>query len=281
MSLLSETKRILRSYGILPKKRFGQNFLIGYEVLDKMVSHAALGKEDVVLEIGAGLGFLTENLAKKARQVIAVEVDAKLINILRERLHNYENVTIVQGDILRIIVPSFNKVVSTPPYFISSPLLFWLLEKNFECAVLTFQEEFAKRLVASAGSGDYGRLTISAYYRAGVELLNPVPRRMFWPPPDVDSMIVRLKPRKPPFFVEDEKMFLEVVQVLFTQKNKKMRNAIIPFFNKYGISERKALELADTLRFSHRRPRELSPEELALTVNEIVNGMRELNLLPS
>jgi len=277
MSLLKETKRLLSTCKITPRKRLGQNFLVDDEILHRMISYASLS-DDVVLEIGAGLGFLTEQLAENAKQVIAVEIDPTLVGILKDRLRNYKNITILQGDVMKISVPSFDKVVSTPPYSISSPLLFWLLEKDFKRAVLTFQEEFARRLAASAGSKDYGRLTVATYYRAEVELLDSVPREMFWPPPEVNSAIVRLRPREPPFFVKDEVVFFEVVQVLFTQKNKKLRNAIIPFFSKFRIPRKKALELADALPFHYRRARELMPEEIGLTANELVKRMRELDL---
>jgi 16S rRNA (adenine1518-N6/adenine1519-N6)-dimethyltransferase len=271
MSLLKETKRILRVNRIAPRKRLGQSFLVDDATLRRMVSYASLSEEDVVLEVGAGLGFLTETLAEEAKQVTAVEIDPKLVKALKDRLSNCRNVTILCGDIMELTVPRFDKVVSTPPYSISSPLLFWLLEKRFKQAILTFQEEFAKRLAASPSSGDYGRLTVTTYYRAEVDLLDLVPREMFWPPPKVDSTIVRLRPREPPFFVEDEDVFFEVVRAIFTQKNKKLRNAIMPFLGSLRIPKRESQELADALQFCDRRPRELSPEEIGLTANEVVN----------
>jgi 16S rRNA (adenine1518-N6/adenine1519-N6)-dimethyltransferase len=241
-----------------------------------MISYASITGDDVVLEVGAGLGFLTELLSRRCKRVVAVEVDPKLIKILREQLYGLQNVDLIEGDILSLSVPSFNKVVSTPPYSISSPLLFWLLERKFECAVLTFQKEFAERLVASVGSKEYGRLTVTTYYRAEVELLDHVPRNMFYPPPDVDSTVVRLKSRKPPFHVEDEKTFLELVQTLFTQRNKKMRNAILPFLHKRGIEGGNALELADSLPLHNKRVRELAPEDFGTLTNEIIRNPRLL-----
>ena len=237
-----------------------------------MVSYASVTEDDVVLEVGAGLGFLTQLLSRKCKKLIAVEVDPKLIKILREQLYSLQNVDLIEGDILRLSVPSFNKVVSTPPYSISSPLLFWLLEKKFDCAVLTFQKEFAERLAASVGSKEYGRLTVTIYYRGEVELLDSVPRKMFYPPPDVDSMAVRLRPREPPFQVENEETFLELVQTLFTQRNKKVRNAILPFLYKRGIKGGNALGLADSLPLHGRRVRELAPEDFGALANEIVRN---------
>ncbi len=270
MDLLQRARRLLRLYEFLPKKRLGQNFVVDSALLRRMISHASVGEEDVVLEVGAGLGFLTNLLSRECKRVVAVEVDPKLTRILREQLHGLQNVDLIEGDILSLSVPPFNKVVSTPPYSISSPLLFWLLERRFDCAVLTFQKEFADRLDASVGSKDYGRLTVTTYYRAEVELLDYVPREMFYPPPDVDSMVVRLRPRGPPFQVEDEETFLELVRTLFTQRNKKVRNAVIPLLHKRGIKGGNAVGLADSLPFHDKRVRRLAPEDFGTLANEIV-----------
>ncbi len=279
MSLLEEAKRLLRYYRVVPKKRLGQNFLVDEEALHKMVSYAGISGEDTVLEVGAGLGFLTEKLAENAGGVIAVEIDRRLVKALRKRLKGYGNVTVLHGDIMKISVPRFNKVVSTPPYSISSPLQFWLLNKPFEEAVLSFQEEFAKRLTASVGSKDYGRLTVTTYYRADVEILDVIPKESFWPSPKVDSLIVRLKPRCPPFRVEEEEIFLDLVRAIFTQKNRKLRNAVVPFFSRFRLSRREAVKLAERLPFHDRRPRELSPEEIGLVADEITRELREAGLL--
>lgn len=268
MNLQEETRRILRINRIVPRKRLGQSFLVDAEAMKEMISYAYLSKKDAVLEIGAGLGFLTEQLAEKAGRVIAVEVDSRLARVLRERLRNRANVSLVEGDILKLNLQEFQKVVSTPPYSISSPLLFWLLERKFELAVLAFQEEFAQRLVAQVGSGDYGRLTVAVYCRAEVELLDLIPKERFWPSPDVDSRIVRLKPKKPPFRIDDEDFFYEVVRVIFAQKNKKLRNAAVPLLGKLGVPKTEVLRMADALPFHNRRPRELAPEEIGLLANE-------------
>ena len=278
MSLLEEAKRILRLYRIVPRKRLGQNFLLDDAMLRKMVSHASLGEGDTVLEVGAGLGFLTERLAEKAKQVIAVEIDPKMVRVLEDRLSSYGNVSVLHGDIMKLIVPSFDKAVSTPPYSISSPLLFWLLDKSLKQAVLAFQEEFSRRLAASEGSEDYGRLTVATYYRAEVELLDHIPRESFWPPPRVDSMIVRLTPREPPFSVKDEEVFFEIVRAIFTQRNKKLRNAIMPFFSKYRMPKIRSREISDALPFHDKRPRELSPEQIGKVSNEIFERLRKLDL---
>jgi len=239
-------------------------------LLERMISYASLSPADAVLEVGAGLGFLTRLLAERCGRVVAVEIDGRLVSILRDELHDVGNVELVHGDVLSTPLSRFNKVVSTPPYSISSPLLFWLLDRSFDCAVLTFQEEFAKRLSAQVGSKDYSRLTVATYYRADAELLDFVPKSAFYPPPDVDSVVVRLKPRAPPFRVKDEKTFFELVRVTFTQRNKKVRNAVLPFFLKRRMAKGEALRLADSLLFCERRVRELAPEDFGALANEIV-----------
>lgn len=271
MSLLQQTKRLLHAYRVFPKKRLGQNFMTDSALLQRMISYAELNNEDVVLEVGAGFGFLTRLLSQRCKKVVAVEVDPKLIQALREQFKNIKNVELIEGDVLKASIPAFNKVVSTPPYSISSPLLFWLLERPFDVAVLTFQKELAERLAASVGSKDYSRLTVTTYYRADVELLDYVPRTAFYPPPDIESLIVRLKPKsKPPFRVKDEQAFFELVQIVFTQRNKKLRNAILQFFQKRGIAKEKAQELADSLTFHDKRVRELAPEDFGALTNEIL-----------
>lgn len=261
---------MLERYKIFPRKRLGQNFLVDDELLRRIVSYASVNAEDIVLEVGAGLGFLTKALSEVCKRVVAVEVDRRLIGVLREQLRSLRNVTLIKGDILKVSVPKFNKVVSTPPYAISSPLLFWLLKHSFECAVMTFQKEFAERLAAPVGSRNYGRLTVATYYRAEVELLELAPRDKFYPPPDVDSVVVRLKPRgEPPFKVKNMKVFDELLRELFTQRNKKVRNAILSYLRGKGMTKEEAVKLAESLLFHKKRVRELAPEDFGMLANEL------------
>jgi len=240
-------------------------------LLQRMVAYAELNKDDIALEVGAGFGFLTRLLSEQCKKVIAVEVDPKLAQALCEQVKDSKNIELIEGDILETPVPAFNKVVSTPPYSISSPLLFWILQRQFDLAVLTFQKEFAERLAAPVGSKEYSRLTVAIYYRADVELLDCVPRTVFYPPPDVDSLVVRLKPKlKPPFRVKSEKAFSQLVQSVFTQRNKKLRNAIVSFLLKQGVVKDEAQKLADSLTFHDKRVRELAPEDFGALTNEIL-----------
>ena len=270
VNLLYQAKYLLRRYKVFPRKRLGQNFMIERFYLNFLVDYAELMPEDVVLEIGAGLGFLTELLAKKADRVIAVEIDPRLVRVLRKRFRGMDNVEIVQGDILKMNLEGFDKVVSTPPYSISSHLLFWILNSPFSLAVLTFQKEFAARLNASVGSDDYCRLSVMSYYKAWIELLDEVPKEAFYPPPEVDSVIVRIKPREnPPFKVEDEKVFEDVVRTLFTLKNKKVKNAAVLYFRERGFDKSEAQKLASELPFSEKKVRDLAPEDFGEIANEI------------
>jgi len=169
--MAEQTSVILRRYGIRPSRRAGQQQVIDLGLLGRMVSYAGVSGEDEVLEIGAGIGNLTRLLAERARRVIAIEHDRRFVKALRERLRGHSNVKIVHADALRVELPKFNKVVANLPYGISSEVTFRLLERDFELAVLMYQWEFAERLIALPGSADYGRLTVNAYYRAEVELL--------------------------------------------------------------------------------------------------------------
>jgi 16S rRNA (adenine1518-N6/adenine1519-N6)-dimethyltransferase len=268
-NLLKRAKQLLRLYNFSPKKRLGQNFTVNSDILQQLISHSCLTKNDVVLEVGAGFGFLTQLLAKKSKKVIAVEVDPFLVTFLRKHLQNLDNVELIEGDFLKVSVPEFNKVVAAPPYSISSPLLFRLLENKFDSAFLILQKEFAERLAASVGTKNYGRLTVSIYYRADVELLELVPRTMFYPPPNVDSMVLRLTPKHPPFSVEDEPFFFDLIRVLFTQRNKKVRNSIIPFLRERNIPKNESTVFADSLIYSKKRVRELAPEDFGVLANEI------------
>jgi len=228
--MMDQTLALLRRHGIRLSKRAGQHQVIDPTVLEQMVDYAELSRDDVVLEVGAGIGNLTLLLAARAGKVIAVERDRRLMRVLGERLRVHSNVKLLCGDALQIELPKFNKVVANLPYGISSDITFRLLKRKFELAILMYQREFAERLVAKPGSDDYGRLTVNAYYRASVELLGEVPPEAFFPQPKVTSAIVRLKPREPPFDVADESMFFNVVRALFQHRRQRVRNALYRSF---------------------------------------------------
>jgi 16S rRNA (adenine1518-N6/adenine1519-N6)-dimethyltransferase len=266
---VQETKRLLRTFRIVPNRLLGQNFMVEPSVFERLSDYVALGKADVVLDAGAGFGFLTRFLSDKCRSVLAIEKDPRVAEVLREQLRGLANVTVIEGDVLKVGLPEFNKVVSIPPYYLSSRLVTWLLERKVECAVLVLQREFAERLVAVVGSEDYGWLTVVACHIAEVELFDAVPKAMFYPQSEVDSVIVRLKPWKvAPFEVKDEVFFRRVVRWLFTQRNKKLCNALVPFIKSaFRVSKEEAEKRVCVVPFGERRVRELSPKDFGVLAN--------------
>jgi len=243
--------------------------MVNGSVFSRMIEYASLTSRDMVLDVGAGFGFLTEYLAERCKRILAVESDPKLAQFLRERFHDASNVEVVEGDVLEVRISSFNKVVSIPPYQISSRFMLWLFDRKFDCAVLIFQKEFAEKLVASIGSRDYGRLTVLTYYHSEVELLGAIPKESFCPQPKIDSTILRVTPRTVmPFHLRNEEMFSRLVQSMFTERNRKVRNALMAFLKSVmRIQKHKALRLADSAPFKDKRVRELAPEDFAVLGN--------------
>jgi 16S rRNA (adenine1518-N6/adenine1519-N6)-dimethyltransferase len=270
---VSETKRLLRTFRIIPSRLLGQNFMVDASVFPKLSDYASLEKADVVLDAGAGFGFLTRFLADKCKSVCAVEKDPHVAAVLREQLRDLANVTVIEGDVLKASVPSFSKMVSIPPYQISSRLLLWLFDRGFDCAVLIFQKEFADRLMAAVGSEDYRWLTVTTFYSAEVQLLDAVPKSKFYPQPEVDSIIVRLTPwTAAPFEVKDEAFFRWMVRWLFTQRNKKLGNALMPFIKSTLDSTKEdAKKVACTIPFREKRVRELPPEAFGELANALIH----------
>jgi 16S rRNA (adenine1518-N6/adenine1519-N6)-dimethyltransferase len=270
--LLTETQKILKKYNIKPRKRMGQNFLIDSDVLEKQIVYADLQRTDIVLEIGAGIGTLTRRLADQAKKIIAVEKDLRLLEILKEQCAEYDNIKIIHDDILQVDIPPFTKVVSNIPYSISSPLTFKLLTYDFNYAIIIYQLDFAERLTAKVGSREYSRLSVTVYYRAKVEILEKISRDAFYPTPKVNSALVKITPHPPPFHIEDENLFLEVVRAIFNRKNRKAKTMLSIFFDKQktSISRKQILqELIQELPFLEKRGRELLPEEIGLLTNHL------------
>jgi len=255
----SEIAGILSRYSVRPSKTRGQNFLLDERVALREVEYASISDEEVVLEVGPGLGVLTELALERAKRVIAIESDAGLCQFLRERFPDLE---LIEGDALRVGFPPFDRFLSNLPYSISSPLIFKLLDHRFDTGVIMVQKEFGERMVASPGTGSYSRLSVNVYYRAECEILETVPRSRFWPQPEVDSCIVRLVPREAPFYVEDESLFFALVDVLFQHRRKKIGTVL----RRRGLVERGRVE---SLPFIEERVEGLSPEQIGELANAI------------
>ncbi len=233
-------------------KKLGQHFLVDRRVLARIGDYASLDEEDRVLEIGPGTGNLTEVLSARAGTIFAIEVDPALASSLEGR---FPNVVVIRGDALKVPHPDYNKIVSNLPYQISSKITFRLLERPFDLAVLMYQKEFAERMVASLGTKDYGRLTLNVSLRAEVEILERVPRGAFRPMPQVESAIVRLRPREKRIPVE-EKVFDDLTRGLFSMRRKKVKRSLAAMKVPSDVLSRIDPDLLE------RRPQELSLEEV-------------------
>jgi 16S rRNA (adenine1518-N6/adenine1519-N6)-dimethyltransferase len=247
---------------------YGQHFLIDQALAQREVAYAELSYDDVVLEIGPGKGVLTRLLAEKVEKVIAVEIDARLVSMLRSQLPR--NVELIHGDILIIplnSLPRFTKIVSNIPYEISSPLTFSLLDYHFKVAILIYQKEFAERMIASPRTHAYSRLSVAIYYRAICELLEEVPRSSFQPQPQVDSAVIRLKPRaQPPFEILDEDVFFSLIRMLFNHRRKRI-GTILRRYLKSPVGQPP---------YANHRVEELTPEEIGQLSNYLVQDGVEI-----
>lgn len=232
------TAEIIRKYGFSFQKKFGQNFLVDANILNKIVDSADIHKDDCVIEIGPGIGTLTQYLAESAGEVIAVEIDKNLIPILNETLSGYENVTIINGDILKTdinkLVRERNqgrpvKVIANLPYYITTPIIMGLFESHVPLDSITVmvQREVADRMQAGPGTKDYGALSLAVQYYAKPEIVANVPPNCFLPRPKVGSAVVRLtRHSAPPVEVEDESRLFALIRAAFNQRRKTLCNAV-------------------------------------------------------
>jgi 16S rRNA (adenine1518-N6/adenine1519-N6)-dimethyltransferase len=234
-------------------RRKGQNFLVDRDVLSRIADYAELNPTDRILEIGAGTGNLTRVLSRRAGRVYAVEVDSGLAAGLKGR---FANVEVISGDALKVELPDYNKVVSNLPYQISSKITYRLLSKPFDLAVLMYQKEFAKRLIALPGTAEYGRLSMVVGHYARAEVLESVSRTAFRPNPRVGSAIVRLRPRQDRLDVNHEN-FMKLATGLFSHRRKKLG----PALEAMGVSREALAELDRSIL--DRRAEEIDPEMAA------------------
>lgn len=226
--LISEIKTLLKQYNLRAFKSYSQNFMIEPNLIRWQLEYSNLNKSDIVVEIGAGLGTLTKELAENAKKVIAIESDPKLVEVLKEQLSAFNNIEVIPEDILKLDSKIFDgkKIISNPPYKISSPLTFKIIETSYVLALLSYQKEFAVRMVAEPGSKEYGRLSLGVKYYAKTEYLKSIPRGFFYPIPKVDSALIRLTPCTPSFELKNRQDFFEFVRHLFTFRNKTVKHAL-------------------------------------------------------
>ncbi len=235
----SGTIEVLQKYNFNFQKKFGQNFLIDPHVLDKIISAAEITKDDCVLEIGPGIGTMTQYLAESAREVVAVEIDKNLIPILEDTLSEYDNVTVINEDILKVdiarIVQEKNngnpiKVVANLPYYITTPIIMGLFESHVPLKSITImvQKEVADRMKVGPGTKDYGALSLAVQYYAKPEIVANVPPNCFIPRPNVGSSVIRLtRYKQPPVEVCDEHRMFSIIRASFNQRRKTLVNGLV------------------------------------------------------
>lgn len=233
-----KTIEVIQKYQFAFQKRFGQNFLIDAHVLEKIVSAAGITKDDCVLEIGPGIGTMTQYLAESAGQVIAVEIDTNLLPILTDTLKDYSNVKVINQDILKVdineLVKEYNngrpiKVVANLPYYITTPIIMGLFESNVPIDNITVmvQKEVADRMQVGPGSKDYGALSLAVQYYASPYIVANVPPNCFIPRPNVGSAVIRLtRYQEPPVQVKNPKLMFKLIRASFNQRRKTLQNGL-------------------------------------------------------
>ncbi|MBQ9123483.1 MAG: 16S rRNA (adenine(1518)-N(6)/adenine(1519)-N(6))-dimethyltransferase RsmA [Lachnospiraceae bacterium] len=261
LGIPQNTIAVLQKYNFNFQKRFGQNFLIDTNVLDKIISSAEITKEDCVLEIGPGIGTMTQYLAESAREVVAVEIDKNLIPILEDTLSSYDNVTVINDDILKVdiakLVQEKNggkpiKVVANLPYYITTPIIMGLFESHVPLKSITImvQKEVADRMQVGPGTKDYGALSLAVQFYAKPQIVANVPPNCFIPRPNVGSAVIRLtRHEQPPVQVKNEKFMFELIRASFNQRRKTLVNGLTNAPN-LGLSKERILDALEKMGVS-------------------------------
>ncbi len=234
----ANTMAVINRYQFAFQKKFGQNFLIDSNVVEKIVREAGVTKEDFVLEIGPGIGTMTQILCENAREVAAVEIDKNLIPILQDTLSDYDNVTVINEDILKVDIKTLAgeknngkpiKVVANLPYYITTPIIMGLFESHVPVDSITImvQKEVADRMQVGPGTKDYGALSLAVQFYAKPQIILTVPASCFMPRPNVDSAVIKLtRHEKPPVAVKDERLLFAIIRASFNQRRKTLANGL-------------------------------------------------------
>lgn len=288
-NILDDTRFIMNKYHIKANKSLGQNFLIDENVVNNIVEGSNISKDDLVIEIGPGLGTLTKYLLEKAGKVVSIELDKKMLTILNDRFKLYDNFELLHSDILKVNLvklikeqkESLNlkhaKVVANLPYYITTPIIMKLLEEELDLESITVmvQKEVADRLIAIPGSKDAGAITYSVYYYATSESILDVPKDSFVPAPEVDSKVIKLNIRKePPIKVKSKKIMFKIIKCAFMQRRKTLLNSLTNakvFLNKdEGIKILNKLNLTEDIRAE-----KLTLQDFANITDEFINTFKE------
>lgn len=283
MSVYEETQAILNTYKIQANKSLGQNFLIDDCVIEKIIESSNIEKEDLIIEIGPGLGVLTERLLKKSNNVVVIEIDKKMIEILQNRFCLNRNLEIINNDVLKVDLEkliknkkeqtNINKVkiVANLPYYISTPIIMKLLENRLKISeiIVMVQKEVAQRLGAETGTREAGAITYAVEYYAQATPIIDVPKESFIPSPKVESQVIKLEVRQnPKIEVEDEKLLFNIIQKSFMQRRKTLSNALIN--NRILDSKEEAEKMFKTLEIpSNVRGENLTLEEFGKIANYV------------
>ena len=281
MNLFEETKFLMKKYGITANKNLGQNFLIDESVIIDACDSANINKEDLVIEIGPGLGTLTKYILERAGKVICVELDERMIDILKERFFLYENFEIINEDILKVDLHKLIKeekngniknvkIVANLPYYITTPIIMKLLEERLDLQSITVmvQKEVAERLIAVPGEKFTGAITYSVYYYADSENVRIVDKSSFIPEPSVESEVINLKIRENPSVnVNNEELFFKLIKIAFMQRRKTLVNSLS---NSGFIEKNKIIEILEKLNINENiRAEKLSIQDFANIANKI------------
>lgn len=275
MDLYSETQMLLNQYHLKANKRYGQNFLINQDIIDEIIEKSEINNNDVIIEIGPGLGTLTKALAAVAKKVIAVELDENMVKILKDRpLGN--NIEIIHDDILKVDLKSIIeqnesvKVVANLPYYITTPIIMTLLENRYNLQSITVmvQKEVGRRVCSEPGSKEYGAITVSVKYYSDAKIIIDVPKDNFLPAPEVDSCVIKLDIRKNPIVeLKDEKLFFEIIKNGFCQRRKTILNSLTT----NGITKDKLKDILEKLSLSEK----LRAEDLSIFDFANISNMLE------
>ena len=259
------TIEVLQKYNFNFQKKFGQNFLIDTHVLDKIIRESGVTKEDLVIEIGPGIGTMTQYLCENAREVVAIEIDKNLIPILQDTLSAYDNVTVINEDVLKVDIRKLAeeknggkpvKVIANLPYYITTPIIMGLFESHVPLDSITImvQKEVADRMQEGPGSKEYGALSLAVQYYAKPEIVANVPPNCFMPRPNVGSAVIRLTcHEKSPVEVKDEKFMFDIIRASFNQRRKTLVNGLgnagfLPVTKEQVAAALEKMELSPTIR---------------------------------